>query len=52
MHRTARHRLDYCEWGNKKLKEIYDEIYKKFDSLKYEIEQFYENGKCQIKYYW
>ena len=34
----------------KKLKEIYDEIYK-FGSLKYEIETFYENGKCQIKYY-
>ena len=32
------------------LKEIYDEIYK-FGSLKYEIETFYENGKCKIKYY-
>lgn len=32
------------------LKEIYDEIYKS-GSLKYEIETFDENGKCQIKYY-
>lgn len=32
-----------------KLKEIYDEIYK-YGSLKYEIEEFYENGKCQVKY--
>ncbi len=33
-----------------KLKRIYDEIYKS-GSLKYEIETFTENGKCQIKYY-
>ena len=33
-----------------KLKEIYDEIYK-LGPLKYEIETFDENGKCQIKYY-
>ena len=32
------------------LKEIYNEIYKS-GSLKYEIETFNENGKCQIKYY-
>ena len=32
------------------LKEIYDAIYKT-GSLKYEIETFAENGKCQIKYY-
>lgn len=32
------------------LKEIYNEIYKA-GSLKYEIETFAENGKCQIKYY-
>ena len=34
----------------KNLKEIYDEIYT-FGALKYEIEAFSENGKCQIKYY-
>ena len=33
----------------KNLKEIYSEIYKQ-GSLKYEIETFYENGKCQIQY--
>ena len=32
------------------LKEIYDDIYKE-GKLRYEIETFYENGKCQIKYY-
>ena len=32
------------------LKEIYEEIYKE-GQLKYEIETFDENGKCQIKYY-
>lgn len=32
------------------LKAIYDEIYK-FGPLKYEIETFFENGKCRIKYY-
>ena len=32
------------------LKGMYDEIYK-LGSLKYEIETFTENGKCQIKYY-
>lgn len=32
------------------LKKIYDEIYKD-GPLKYEIETFYENGRCQIKYY-
>lgn len=34
----------------KKLKKIYDEIYKD-GPLKYEIEEFYKNGKCQIKYF-
>ena len=33
-----------------KLREIYREIYQS-GPLKYEIEIFYENGKCQIKYY-
>ena len=33
-----------------KLKSIYDEIYK-LGPLKFEIETFYEDGKCQIKYY-
>ena len=32
------------------LKEIYNEIYK-LGALKYEIETFSDNGKCQIKYY-
>jgi hypothetical protein len=32
------------------LKEIYDEIYK-FGPLKYEIEIFFEDGNCEIKYY-
>ena len=32
------------------LKYIYDEIYKN-GPLKYEIETFTEDGKCQIKYY-
>ena len=32
------------------LKSIYDEIYK-LGTLKYEIETFTENGKCQIKYF-
>ena len=32
------------------LKEIYDEIYKS-GSLKYEIETFSEDGRCNIKYY-
>ena len=32
------------------LKEIYNEIYKS-GALKYEIEIFNEDGKCQIKYY-
>ena len=32
------------------LKEIYDEIYKD-GRLTYEIEAFYENGDCNIKYY-
>ena len=31
------------------LSEIYDEIYKD-GPLKYEIEQFYENGDCEISY--
>ena len=31
------------------LKQIYDEIYKK-GALKYEIESFFEDGSCQIKY--
>lgn len=33
-----------------KLKEIYQEIYKS-GRLKYEIEEFYEDGSCQIRYY-
>lgn len=32
------------------LKGIYDEIYKS-GPLKYEIETFFENGNCRIKYY-
>ena len=32
------------------LKEIYDEIYKD-GALQYEIETFFENGRCQIHYY-
>jgi predicted transcriptional regulator YdeE len=32
------------------LKEIYDEIYRD-GPLRYELETFYKNGKCQIKYY-
>ena len=32
------------------LKQIYDEIYKD-GALKYEIESFFEDGSCQIKYY-
>lgn len=32
------------------LKNIYNEIYKS-GSLKYEIETFNKNGKCEIKYY-
>ena len=32
------------------LRQIYEEIYKD-GSLLYEIESFYENGKCEIKYY-
>jgi predicted transcriptional regulator YdeE len=32
------------------LKKIYDEIYKN-GRLKYEIEEFYEDGSCQIRYY-
>lgn len=32
------------------LKQIYDEIYKD-GMLKYEIETFYENGTCEIRYY-
>lgn len=43
---------DWCvvigETGN--LKNIYAEIYKA-GPLKYEIETFRENGKCEIKYY-
>lgn len=34
----------------KNLKSLYDEIYK-FGSLKYEIETFTDDGKCQIKYH-
>ena len=33
-----------------KLKEIYDEIYKN-GALRYEIETFDEDGRCQIQYY-
>ena len=32
------------------LKAIYDEIYKS-GALKYEIEEFYNDGSCEIKYY-
>jgi len=32
------------------LKQIYDEIYKD-GVLQYEIETFYENGDCEIRYY-
>ena len=32
------------------LKQIYDEIYQK-GPLQYEIETFYENGNCEIKYW-
>lgn len=32
------------------LKQIYDEIYKS-GALKYEIESFFEDGSCQIRYY-
>lgn len=32
------------------LKELYDEIYKD-GPLTYEIESFFENGDCEIKYY-
>ncbi len=32
------------------LKQLYDEIYKG-GPLKYEIEEFYEDGSCEIKYY-
>ncbi len=32
------------------LKELYDEIYKD-GPLEYEIETFYENGDCIVKYY-
>ena len=33
-----------------RLKEIYDEIYTS-GRLQYEIETFYENGQCEIRYY-
>lgn len=33
-----------------RLKEIYDDIYKE-GALTYEIEEFFENGKCFIRYY-
>ena len=32
------------------LKQIYDEIYK-YGPLQFEIETFYENGNCEIRYY-
>ncbi len=32
------------------LKEIYDKIYRD-GALTYEIEEFFENGECRIKYY-
>ena len=38
------------EGETKNLKSIYDEIYVD-GPLKYEIEIFFENGMCQIKYY-
>ena len=37
------------EGETEKLKEIYDEIYRD-GPLLYEIETFFESGKCQIKY--
>ena len=41
---------DIVDGETANLKEIYDEIYKA-GPLKYEVESFAENGKCQIKYY-
>jgi len=32
------------------LKQIYDEIYK-YGPLQFEIETFFENGNCEIRYY-
>lgn len=39
-----------AEGKTAKLKELYDEIYKD-GALTFEIETFFENGKCQIDYY-
>lgn len=46
--------LPECGWTTvdgktDELKKIYDEIYKG-GSLKYEIEEFFEDGSCQIRY--
>ena len=47
--------LPDCGWTavsgkTDELKDIYDEIYKS-GALKYEIEEFYTDGSCEIKYY-
>ena len=47
--------LPECGWTTVKgktddLKQIYDEIYRD-GRLDYEIESFYDNGECEIKYY-
>ena len=46
--------LPDCGWvtvigKTENLKDIYDEIYKS-GALKYETEEFYNNGSCKIKY--
>ena len=38
------------EGNTEDLQQIYDEIYKD-GALQFEIETFYENGTCEIKYY-
>ena len=39
-----------AEGKTENLKQMYDEIYKG-GVLKYEIETFYEDGRCKIRYY-
>ena len=39
-----------AEGKTDRLKQIYDEIYKG-GPLQFEIETFYENGSCEIRYY-
>lgn len=39
-----------CTGRTDNLKQMYDEIYRN-GALQYEIEMFYENGDCLIKYY-